>query len=287
MELFKTAVFQAILVAALLLFLVNEVAEQIVLDKDSQSYFIRWAHYLKSQLKNQAQKFWMTTRKWKIKGPKAKWKRHGPWSAKRKRVKGSRMLCIAFVAFTASITQAQVQQPSAPIFDSDSRPLYVDNCASRSISSWIEDFVDPPKPIKRKLEGVASTTHGLSIGTIKWTIEDDNGAPHEFLLPNSIYAPQVKKRLLSPQHLAQVKKDHKPNNRGTWCATYEDAIVLHWDQCKYKRTIPLDKDGNNVGVIQTASGYRKMAAFCAQCTPEVDLKAYSTELKEDEEHLSD
>ena len=32
----------------------------------------------------------------------------------------------------------------------------------------------------------------------------------------------------------QTAKDNKPNPRGTWCATYDDEIVLWWNQRKYK-----------------------------------------------------
>ena len=60
--------------------------------------------------------------------------------------------------------------------------------------------------------------------------DDDDGISHTFLIPGSLYIPDSPARLFSPQHWAQEAKDQSPMPRGTWCATYEDAIVIQWDQ---------------------------------------------------------
>jgi hypothetical protein len=84
------------------------------------------------------------------------------------------------------------------------------------MSPHIKDFIDVPTPIRRKIKGfTGKTTSTVHIGTIRWNIEDDQGAVHEFIIPESIYVPEGSSRLLSPQHWAYVAKDHKPVKDGT------------------------------------------------------------------------
>ena len=147
------------------------------------------------------------------------------------------------------------QQPQEVRFDTDSKKLRVDNGASKSMSPHIEDFIDVPTDTKRTILGIASATNSTKEGTIEWRIEDDEGKTHIIQLPGSLYVPDATSRLLSPQHWSQTAKDHKPNPRGTWSGTYHDCIKMHWDQCKYKRTVSLDPNETNVGTIMMAPGY--------------------------------
>ena len=79
-------------------------------------------------------------------------------------------------------------------------------------------------------------------------------------------------------------KDDKPSPRGTWCATYSDAIVLQWNQRKHTRTIPLNSHGSNVGTITTAPGYNRFRAFCAEIgTENEDPVCYDANLVSDDE----
>jgi Reverse transcriptase (RNA-dependent DNA polymerase)/GAG-pre-integrase domain len=159
-------------------------------------------------------------------------------------------------------------------FDTDSRILRIDNCATRSLSPYIEDFVDPPiHSMHHKVRGINGVVGNAMIGTIKWDLEDDNGVTHSVIIPNSIFLKGATSRLLSPQHWAQEAKDHTPNRHGTWCATYFDHIVLYWQQNKFQRTIQLDKHGSNVATIRTAPGYTAYHAFCDQADSHEDRDA--------------
>jgi hypothetical protein len=133
-------------------------------------------------------------------------------------------------------------------FDTDSRELRIDNCASRCITNSLKDFVSPPIPAhNRRVQGINGYTNSLvRIGTIRWEIEDDEGRVHDLIIPESIYLPEATSRLLSPQHWAQSTNDNKPNLNGTWCATYQDKIILYWKQGQHRRTVNLDAQGNNV-----------------------------------------
>ena len=67
---------------------------------------------------------------------------------------------------------AHMKHPVKPsYFDTDSYIIRIDNCATTSISSHIEDFVDPPIPLNKAVRGLNGTVDGAMIGTIKWHID--------------------------------------------------------------------------------------------------------------------
>jgi hypothetical protein len=79
--------------------------------------------------------------------------------------------------------------------------------------------------------------------TIGWNFADDNGVPHPFVIPNSLFLiPGATSRLMSPQHWAQEAKDTYPVPHGTWCGPLDDTIVLpvQWKQRRFTRTLLLD-----------------------------------------------
>ena len=41
------------------------------------------------------------------------------------------------------------------------------------------------------------------MGTLKWSVLDNDGHQHTWLLPNSYHIPKAKVKLFSPQHWAQ------------------------------------------------------------------------------------
>jgi hypothetical protein len=108
----------------------------------------------------------------------------------------------------------------------------------------------------QKVQGIGGKVGEIMGGTIRWYIEDDDGVTHAIEIPNGIYLPTAPSRLLSPQHWAQEARDNKPDKDGTWCATYQDAVILWWGQRKFRRTIKIDRHGSNVATIRTAPGYK-------------------------------
>jgi hypothetical protein len=108
---------------------------------------------------------------------------------------------------------------------------------------------------------IGGTITATLCGTVRWEIEDDDGVVHQQTIPGTYYNPNAEYKLYSPQHVAQVYKDHHPKPHGTWCATYDDSVVLQWDQRRFTRTVPLDKK-RNVALIRSAAGYQKFTAFC-------------------------
>ena len=154
---------------------------------------------------------------------------------------------------------------NATMFDTDAKLIRIDNCASYSISNDPADFATKLKPVKRRLKGLGGMISEIQTGTIRWEIQDDDGMRHTIKLPNSLYVKSSPSKLLSPQHWAQSANDNYPKQQGTWCATYQDKVVLHWNQRRSKKTIRLDPSTSSVATLHTAPGYRNFEAFCAEC----------------------
>jgi hypothetical protein len=137
-------------------------------------------------------------------------------------------------------------------FDSDSFQIKIGNCASKCITNCIEDFISPPDPISLNIIGVGGNIPCTHFGTVNWVIEDDQGHKHLFNIPNTNYAPLAPHWLLSPQHWSQAANDNIPNSNGTWCGTYADHVQLHWSQCQFSRTDPIDVS-TNTATLYTAA----------------------------------
>jgi Reverse transcriptase (RNA-dependent DNA polymerase)/GAG-pre-integrase domain len=172
-------------------------------------------------------------------------------------------------------------------FDTDSVPIKIDNCSSRSMSFSRADFVTATlKPVyNTSVTGYSgSKTPITHKGTIRWFVADDNGQTQELVIPESFYVPTSSTRLLSPQHFAQQAKDHYPISRGTWCATYDDSICLQWKQRTCSITTKLDKESANVATIWTAAGYKKYQSFCSRISePLAGPLSFEVNLDEDNE----
>jgi Reverse transcriptase (RNA-dependent DNA polymerase) len=165
------------------------------------------------------------------------------------------------VAYTASSRQVAHSQ-----FDTDSFPIRVDNCATRSMSFCRHDFEKGslhPSSLMVKGFGQDVRSQVTHKGTIIWQIVDDLGTAHTIRLPDSLLIPRSTDRLLYPQHWAQQAKDNYPMKQGTYCSTYEDEVVLHWDQGQHVKTIKLEQNGSNVATLWSRPGYTKSNAFLA------------------------
>ncbi len=61
-----------------------------------------------------------------------------------------------------------------------------------------------------EVEGIKSGLDIKGMGTFKFKIKEDNGMLHEIKIPNSLYVPELRRCLLSPQHWVQEAKDNYP-----------------------------------------------------------------------------
>ena len=88
-------------------------------------------------------------------------------------------------------------------FDSDSKPLMLDDGASASITNDLNDIIHPPKQVNHKVRGIKGHANGTHLGMICWHIEDDMGRMHAIVINSTYLIPDAPARILSPQHLAQ------------------------------------------------------------------------------------
>ncbi|KAI2500681.1 hypothetical protein MHU86_13764 [Fragilaria crotonensis] len=90
----------------------------------------------------------------------------------------------------------QAHQDEAASFDTDSKAFRIDNCASYCISNDKKDFITPLKRVNKKLKGLGGTLTEIYSGTIKWSIEDDTGVPHDIVIPHGLYVKDSPSKLL-------------------------------------------------------------------------------------------
>jgi hypothetical protein len=103
-----------------------------------------------------------------------------------------------------------------------------------------------------EVEGIKSGLDIKGTGTFKFKIKDDNGMLHGIKFPNSLYVPELKRCLLSPQHWVQEAKDNFPRPIGTRMSLDDEFYYVHWGIAKYQKLIPYNPM-TNVPILYTAA----------------------------------
>jgi hypothetical protein len=120
-----------------------------------------------------------------------------------------------------------------------------------------------------EVAGINSGLEIKGIGTFKFKIDDNNGKTHKIKNPNSLFLPDLKRCLLSPQHWAQEAGDNHPLPRGTQMENNDKQFVLVWGQRKYKKLIPYNSM-SNIPIMYSALS---SLAYCAYATTFEPLEA--------------
>jgi hypothetical protein len=137
-------------------------------------------------------------------------------------------------------------------FDSNSYPIGIDTHASRCMVNAPHLFEDLKLGEVGEVEGIKSGLDIKGTGTFKFKIKDNNGMLHEIKIPNSLYVPELKRCLLSPQHWVQEAKYNFPRPKGTRMSQDNEFYYVYWDQAKYQKLIPYDPS-TNVLILYTAA----------------------------------
>jgi len=90
---------------------------------------------------------------------------------------------------------------------------------------------------KGHVDGISDGLEIAGKGTFKFNIKDDDGIHHTIRIQNSLYIPDMKRCLLSPQHWVQEAGDEQ-----TWMELKRQwpyACVLHWNGGK--KTFPINR----------------------------------------------
>jgi hypothetical protein len=93
----------------------------------------------------------------------------------------------------------------AVLFDSDFYPIGINTHASHCMVNSPHLFEDLKLGDVGEVEGIKQGLDIKGMGTFKFKIKDNIGMTHKIKIPNSLYVPELKRCLLSPQHWVQQK----------------------------------------------------------------------------------
>ena len=191
---------------------------------------------------------------------------------KRKRRRTYRDIWIlSAMASTVNDAKSLRTSPVMCRFDTDSFIIGLDTYSSRRVSNQRSHFKNlRPTPSQygslKEIGGVAPIK---GIGTLNWRVEEDFGATHQLLIPNSLYVPKSPKCLLSPQHLAQVSPRSQRNS--TLLEMRHDRGILHWGpEGKFRRTGMINKSSNTPNIF-SAPLCHKFQKYCAMANMECSM----------------
>ncbi len=128
--------------------------------------------------------------------------------------------------FTA--LSSAVDRTRAIHFDSNSYPIGIDTHAMHCMANAPHLFKDLELGDVGEVEGIKSGLDIKGTGTFKFKIKDNNGMMHQIKIMNSLYVPELKRCLLSPQHWVQEAKDNYPRPKGTRMSLDDEFYYVHW-----------------------------------------------------------
>jgi hypothetical protein len=140
-----------------------------------------------------------------------------------------------FTTLSSAIDRTRTVQ-----FDSNSYPIGIDTHASRCMVNAPHLFEDLKLGKVGEVKGIKSWLDIKDTGTFKFKIKDNNGMTHKTKIPNSLYLPELKRCLLSPQHWVQEAKDNYQMPKGTRMSQDNECYCMYWDQAKFHKSIPYD-----------------------------------------------
>jgi hypothetical protein len=189
------------------------------------------------------------------------------------------------LAYHYKMAQAHSTQDRKPrratTFDTDSFSIKIDNCCSKCMSGKLQDFIPGSLcSIRPKLVIGYESSHSYitQVGTIQWNVVVDIGVTRQLTIPESLFNPTNKARLLSPQHLAQHMQPFEKKPGGTLCRTFADLIELLWNDRQHQITNALDPDPSNIATIYAVHGLSKYHAYCSVIHEPHEIAACRVEL---------
>ena len=111
-----------------------------------------------------------------------------------------------------------------------------------------------------RIIGISGSLTSFYKGTAKWDILNNLGVKRILIIANTYFIKSLPMQLLSPQHIAQLYKKTDYHDKLTVCKTYDDKVILKWNNHKLVRTVRLNQA--NVPVLYSASSSAKYNAVC-------------------------
>ena len=85
-------------------------------------------------------------------------------------------------------------------FDTNSKPLEIDNHASKCMSNDEKDFITAITLLANmRAKGAGEFLKVIGKGTVRWKIENDEGKYHDIIIKNALFIPGLSSCLLCPQ----------------------------------------------------------------------------------------
>jgi hypothetical protein len=145
-------------------------------------------------------------------------------------------------------------------WDTDGVFFCVDNCATCIICNDKSMFVRDLTPSNSEV----LTSNGQNVpaqeGTLRISITDDQGVPHQYDIPGILYDPESPFNLLGVPFLSQYCKDHKEMGTKITSGCYQSHFV--WDHEKHERHFPHGIDC--LPTLQVNEGQSYFKAFCSR-----------------------
>ena len=179
-----------------------------------------------------------------------------------------------------SATKHRESETNQVPMDADSYEMRIDTGASHCISHDKRDFVGKLIPTRGSIQGYheVDCPGRLFLGTMKFSLTDDEGEQHSFEVPNSIYDTQGQHKLLCPQHWSReckgIEQAYEKTNNETTTLVWKTRLRKKWHQ----KTVQHRHSRAPVPVLHTSSGYIRYNAYCAQIKPPDDFCCYSLHL---------
>ena len=144
-------------------------------------------------------------------------------------------------------------------FDTNSFLIGANSFASVTMATRPDQFEDLILDTGQFVQGIEGGLAIKGYGTFIFNIEDDKGTVHQIKIADSMYVPDLKFCLLSPQHWAQ--KAHE-SARGTRMETDANGVILNWGHREHRHTISHSRN-TNTPVFCTAPTTSTYCAFSA------------------------
>ena len=155
-------------------------------------------------------------------------------------------------------------------FDSDTDLLYLDTCATDSMSPYLQDFVPGTFTPLHDLPDVKGSGGSLQIkgyDTVRYSVVSDDGHSYVIEIPDTAYIPTLDYRLLAPQYLKKVERlqglvDHE-GNFTTGFNVDETYSILRYNGGKHSITIQHIPSAR-VPAMPINRGTQTCQAFCTE-----------------------
>ena len=110
--------------------------------------------------------------------------------------------------------------------------------------------------------GANGTIHIQGVCRVKWKLNNDTGREDMFEVPGTLYVPGMKTSIPSPQHC--FKELESTIQAPAWESTQKDSTTPHWDNRKFKRTIPMNPS-TNAPITLSFEGSKPFQVLQAKC----------------------